>query len=93
MPEIDYTQFPTTRRTCNQYRCGGRMRDTGEAHELNSDHNIYACIECGHKEPWLNNPVLNGDAAELHLSIESKAYSGLSMMSDPRFYSPPKEKI
>lgn len=65
------------------------MRDTGKQYD--GTHNIYYCVKCGHEEPWLNNPVLNGDAAELHLSIESKAYSGLSMNSDPRFY-PPKEK-
>lgn len=90
MNAIDYSQFPTTRRTCNQFGCGGRMRDTGEVYEFNPTHNVYYCIKCGHKESWLYNPVLNGSAGELHLSVKSKAYSGLSMRSDPRFY-PPKD--
>ena len=90
MPEIDYSQLPSTRRTCNQYGCGGRMRDTGIASTFGPDHNVFICIKCGHREPWLNNPVMNGSFGELHLSNESKAYSGLSMMSDPQFY-PPKE--
>lgn len=92
MPDIDYRQFPTTHRICNQYGCGGRMRDTGKASTFAPDHNIYTCVKCGHRAPWLNNPVLNETPGELHLSVESKAYSGLSMMSDPRFY-PPKGEL
>ena len=88
--KIDYQQLSTTRRTCNQYGCGGRMRDTGKASRLSLNHNIYICIICGHEEPWLNNPVLNNTPGELHHSGRG-TYSGLSMMSDPRFYLP-KEK-
>lgn len=72
-------------RKCNQWGCDGIMRPTKKMH--GETLRIFKCVVCGKENPWVDKPVLNGLAGELHLLSISEA-SGLSLLSDPMFYPP-----
>lgn len=88
--------FPVGERKCNKYGCDGTMRPTRAMYTCggaikNPTHRIFKCVKCGKENPWVDKPYLNGSFAQLHM-IKDVGHSCLSMMSDPKCYTPKEEK-
>ena len=84
--------FLPKKRMCNQPHCLGRMRPTRMFYPLSHKHRIFRCCDCGHENPWLDDPFLDGSHGELHKFKNEEGHSGLSMLSDPVFYPPKRKK-
>ena len=78
-------------RECNVLNCSGIMRPTrelvtfGGKIELDRAHlRFFVCTVCGNKNTWVDKPIMDGSAAELHC-IGLNMWCCASMSSDKHF--------
>lgn len=80
------------KRMCNRFGCDGRMRPTEELVPLATPGpdqlRIFECTRCENRQPWLDDPAMDGSFAELHKIKNHEGWHGVSMMSDPYCYPP-----